>query len=289
MSKHELDDLDTTGYFLPEESQFRLKKLHGHMVFLSQLAQPRTYDEEETGWGPQISGMQLAVCLEVLAAQTGRVLDEVTWPAEREVGRRQSQARDEDEAEDPAQADEVLVAGAQEDDEAGEASSARAQDVEAGVAAPAGPRGDAVAEVADATPQDDDEPDKARVVADAGHADDPLVFGMTLDQLDTLNRLHDRLHAYGDLVFSVEPIDLADGTLTVLGDVIFEVADAASALMDKVAGQRLPDEAGHRHRVREEPAIYGVPVSPDLTRDAAMPMLPPPADAGWCPQAATRH
>ncbi|WP_407351134.1 XAC0095 family protein [Luteimonas sp. R10] len=289
MSKHELDEMDTTGYFLPEESQFRLKKLHGHMVFLSQLAQPRTYDEEETGWGPQISGMQLAVCLEVLAAQTGRVLDEVTWPAEREVGRRQSQARDEDEAEDPVQADEVMVAGAQEDDEAGEALSARAQDVEAGVVAPAGPQGDAVAEAAGATPQDDDEPGEAGVVADAGHADDPLVFGMTLDQLDTLNRLHDRLHAYGDLVFGVERTDLADGTLTVLGDVIFEVAEAASALMDKVAGQTLPDASRRRNRVREERAVYGSPAGRGLAFDAAMPMLPPPADARWRPQAATRH
>ncbi|MDH5824293.1 hypothetical protein QFW77_15045 [Luteimonas sp. RD2P54] len=107
--------------------------------------------------------------------------------------------------------------------------------------------------------------------------------------MDTLNRLHDRLHAYGDLVFSVERIDLADGTLTMLGDAIFEETDAAHALMDKVTEQHLPDEAGHRHRVREAPALYGVPASPGLARDAAMPMLPPPADAGWRPQAATRH
>ncbi|MDH5822493.1 hypothetical protein QFW77_05745, partial [Luteimonas sp. RD2P54] len=107
--------------------------------------------------------------------------------------------------------------------------------------------------------------------------------------MDTLNRLHDRLHAYGDLVFGVERIDLADGTLTMLGDAIFEVAEAASDLMDKVAGQALPDASRRRNHVREAPAVYGVPASPGLTRDAAMPMLPPPADAGWRPQAATRH
>ncbi|WP_425481505.1 XAC0095 family protein, partial [Luteimonas suaedae] len=49
MSKFNSDDLGMLGYFLPEDSQFRLKKLHDHMVFLSQLAQPRTHDEDETG------------------------------------------------------------------------------------------------------------------------------------------------------------------------------------------------------------------------------------------------
>ncbi|WP_425481499.1 XAC0095 family protein, partial [Luteimonas suaedae] len=41
--------MKSKGYFLPEDSQFRLKKLHDHMMFLSQLAQPRTHDEDETG------------------------------------------------------------------------------------------------------------------------------------------------------------------------------------------------------------------------------------------------
>ncbi|MDH5822519.1 hypothetical protein QFW77_05880 [Luteimonas sp. RD2P54] len=249
MSKHDLDEMGTRGYFLPEDSHFRLKKLHEHMVFLSQLAQPRTHDEDETGWGPQISGGELAVCLEQLADQAERVLDEATWPAERVANRKSSQAGDEAEApEDSPQTVEAAEAGL-EDEEADE-------------------------EAADAA---------------EANAEDRLVFGMTMDQLDTLNRLHDRLHAYGDLLFGVERIDLADGTLTMLGDAIFEEAEAASDLMDKVAGQALPDASRRRNRVREAPAIYGVPASPDLTRDAAMPMLPPPADAGWRPQAATRH
>ncbi|WP_407351373.1 XAC0095 family protein [Luteimonas sp. R10] len=274
MSKHELDEMDTTGYFLPEESQFRLKKLHDHMVFLSHLAQPRTHDEEQE-WVPEIRVGELAVCLELLADQAERVLDEVTWPAERVVGDDQSQARDEDDVlEEPGRAGEALAAGAQ-DDEAGEASAAGTQD-------------DEVDEAPGAKVQDD-EAGQADAVATAVEAEDPLVFGMTMDQLDTLNRLHDRLHAFGDLVFGLERIDLADGTLTMLGDVIFEEAEAASKLMDKVTGQKLPDASRRRNRVREEPAIYGVPVSPDLTRDATMPMLPPPTDAGWRPQAATRH
>ncbi|MDH5824289.1 hypothetical protein QFW77_15025 [Luteimonas sp. RD2P54] len=274
MSNRESNDLQVRGYFLPEDSQFRLKKLHDHMVFLSHLAQPRTHDEDETGWGPQISGDELAVCLEVLAAQAERVLDEVTWPAERVVGGDRPRARDEDDVlEAPARASEALAAGAQ-DDEAEAASAAGTQDDEVGEAPGA---------------KEGDEADQADAAATAEEADAPLVFGMTMDQLDTLNRLHDRLHAYGDLVFGIERIDLADGTLTMLGDAIFEEAEAASDLMDKVAGQALPDASRRRNRVREEPAIYGVPASPGLAGDATMPLLPPPAGTGWRPQAPTRH
>jgi hypothetical protein len=41
MSKFDSDDLETTGYSLPEDSQLRLKKLREHAEFLSHLAQPR--------------------------------------------------------------------------------------------------------------------------------------------------------------------------------------------------------------------------------------------------------
>lgn len=85
MSKHGLEDTGRTGYFMSEESQFRLQKLRGHMLFLSQLAQPRTHDEDD-GWGPEIGGDQLAVCLEVLADQAERVLDALSWPARRDAG-----------------------------------------------------------------------------------------------------------------------------------------------------------------------------------------------------------
>ncbi|WP_202840926.1 XAC0095 family protein [Luteimonas saliphila] len=260
MSKYELDEMDTTGYFLPEESHFRLKKLHGHMEFLSQLAQPRRHDEEETGFGPEISGDELAVCLELLAEQAERVLDEVTWPAERVVDDEQSQARDEDGAsEEMTQANEPLAAGEQ-DEEAGEALAAGSQD-------------DDVDEAPD-TGLQDDEPGEADTVATAKDTKDPLVFGMTLDQLDTLNRLHGRLYAFGDLVFGAERIDLADGTLTALGDVIFEEADAASELMDKVAGQRLPEVARGTRRVREARAGYGARAAPLVSGRVSRPALP---------------
>lgn len=263
MSKHALDEMDTIGYFLPEESHFRLKKLQGHMEFLSQLAQPRTHDEEEANRGPQISGMELAVCLEVLAAQTEQVLDEVTWPAERKLGHEQSRARDEDDAEEALdEADEVLAAEAEDDAET---------------------------DIAGVAMRDTDEADEASPVADADDADGPLVFGMTMEQLDKLILLHDRLRAFGDLVFGVERTDLAKGTLTMLGDAIFEVAGAARDLMVQVNSQPLPDAPRSRNRVREERAAYGLPAGQGLDFDAAMPMLQPPTDAGWRSQAATRH
>ena len=82
MSKSDANDLDTTGYFLPEDSQFRLKKLRQHVEFMSHLAQPWTLDkarEEE----PEFCASEVAVCLELLAEQIELVLDEVSWPADR--------------------------------------------------------------------------------------------------------------------------------------------------------------------------------------------------------------
>ncbi|WP_386263523.1 XAC0095 family protein, partial [Xanthomonas translucens] len=42
MAYDRLDDETMPGYFLPEESQFRLAKLRDHVRFLVRLAQPRT-------------------------------------------------------------------------------------------------------------------------------------------------------------------------------------------------------------------------------------------------------
>ena len=44
MSTFDSDDLETMGYFLPEDSQLRLKKLREYVEFLSHLAQPRMAD-----------------------------------------------------------------------------------------------------------------------------------------------------------------------------------------------------------------------------------------------------
>lgn len=100
MSEHPLDKMETTGYFLPEDGQFRLKKLREHMAFLSRLAQPRTHDEAP-GWGPDIGTGELAVCLELLAEQADLVLAEMAWPAGR-VERRKAAGAGADAALDEA-------------------------------------------------------------------------------------------------------------------------------------------------------------------------------------------
>ncbi|WP_407354515.1 XAC0095 family protein [Luteimonas sp. R10] len=83
MSKFDSDDLDTTGYFLPEDSQFRLTRLRDHIRFLGRLAQPRMADEARE-WAPEVSMGELAFCLESLAEQVDLVLEEVSWPALRD-------------------------------------------------------------------------------------------------------------------------------------------------------------------------------------------------------------
>jgi hypothetical protein len=82
MSTFDSDDLGTKGYFLPEDSQFRLKKLREYVEFLSRIAQPRRPDEEREGV-PKIRPGEVAICLELLEEQIGQVLDELSWPAER--------------------------------------------------------------------------------------------------------------------------------------------------------------------------------------------------------------
>jgi len=82
MSYDRLDDEDMPGYFLPEESQFRLAKLRDHVRFLVRLAQPRTPDEERAA-EPKVRMGELAVCLELLADQVELVLDALSYPARR--------------------------------------------------------------------------------------------------------------------------------------------------------------------------------------------------------------
>ncbi|MEW9623420.1 XAC0095 family protein [Rhodanobacter geophilus] len=82
MTTFDSDDLETTGYFLPEDSQLRLKKLREYVEFLSHLAQPRMADEEQECL-PEIRVGKVAICLELLEEQIGRLLDEISWPAYR--------------------------------------------------------------------------------------------------------------------------------------------------------------------------------------------------------------
>jgi hypothetical protein len=81
MSTIEPDDLETTGYFLPEDSQLRLKKLREYVEFLANLARPRMADEAKEMFA-EIRLGEVAICLELLEEQIAQVLGELSWPAE---------------------------------------------------------------------------------------------------------------------------------------------------------------------------------------------------------------
>ncbi len=82
MSTSESDDLETTGYFLPEDSQFRLKKAGEYVEFLANLARPRMADEAMECFA-EIRPGEVAICLELLQEQIAQVLGELSWPAAR--------------------------------------------------------------------------------------------------------------------------------------------------------------------------------------------------------------
>jgi hypothetical protein len=193
MSKFDSDDLETMGYFLPGDSQLRLKKLREYAEFLSHIAQPRTADEEQE-WMPEIRVGEVAICLELLAEQVGLVLYEISWPAYRSESEAAAAAGTE-----PAAAEEM-----------------------------------------------------------PGGADERYRFGMTMEQIDTLNRLIDMIVAHGDVVIASGEAEFADGTLSVLGDAIFNDARAVRAIMRQVESQRLEQARNSQTGVGEERAVYGV-------------------------------
>ena len=113
MSTFDSDDLETMGYFLPEDSQLRLKKLREYVEFLANLARPRTSVEEKECYA-EIRPGEVAVCLELLEEQIAQVLNELSWPAERgervAAGEADAHANAEDctEAAEPAVAEPVM-------------------------------------------------------------------------------------------------------------------------------------------------------------------------------------
>jgi hypothetical protein len=111
MSTFDSDDLETTGYFLPEDSQLRLKQLREYVGFLTHLARPRRPDEDRE-WFSEIRPGEVAICLELLEAQIAQVLDELSWPAERgdraAAGEADTEAEAYTEAAEPDAAEPVM-------------------------------------------------------------------------------------------------------------------------------------------------------------------------------------
>jgi hypothetical protein len=191
MSTFDLDDLETMGYFLPEDSRLRLKKLREHAQFLFHLAQPRMADEEQEGI-TEIRVGEVAACLEWLAEQIGLVLDDLSWPVYRSESEAAAGAK-------PASAEEM-----------------------------------------------------------PGDADRRYRFGMTMEQIDTLHRLIDMIVAHGDVVIASDAAEFADGTLSMLGDAIFNDARAVRAIMRQVESQKLGQARSSQTGVGEERAVYRV-------------------------------
>lgn len=191
MSTFDSDDLGTMGYFLPEDSQFRLKKLREYVEFLSHLAQPRRPDEDQE-FTAEIRVGEVAICLELLAEQMGLVLDDISSPAYRSEG-------------------EVV------------------------------PGADAAPEAAEEVP---------------GDADGRYLFGVTLDQIDTLHRLISMISAHGDVVIASDEAEFARHTLSLLGDAIFNDAMTVRDIIRQLESQRLGKARGSQTGVEEEQAVY---------------------------------
>lgn len=203
MSEMERDDLAGTGYFLPEDGQLRLKKLCSHLRFLAQLAQPRTWEEEQER-APEIYVGELAICMEVLADQSDLVLEALSWPAHRRV-------------EGSASGSDAETAAEPPDDEA------------------------------------------------AGR----YSFGVTLDQIDALDRLIQTIAAHGDVLAAGGADELSGRTLPLLGQAIHEAATTVRGILDGVEAQRLERDEDGRSGVGEGRAAYDVALAERRTRGAS--------------------
>ncbi len=108
----------------------------------------------------------------------------------------------------------------------------------------------------DAAPAADETPYVAQSMPyDAGER---YRFGLTLEQVDTLNRLIDMIAAHGDVVTASHATELADHTLSLLGHAIFTDARALRDLIDQVESQRLNPPRHPLTDVSEEQAVYHV-------------------------------
>jgi hypothetical protein len=108
MSTIDSEDQNVTGYFLPEDTQLRLRQLREYVGFLTNLARPRRPDEDSECYN-EIRPGEVAICFELIEEQIGLVLDELSWPGERgeqatEEAPQAETAADSDETETPTEA-----------------------------------------------------------------------------------------------------------------------------------------------------------------------------------------
>lgn len=68
-----------------------------------------------------------------------------------------------------------------------------------------------------------------------------LAFGATSDQIDEIERLLRIISAHGDVVWAGSASELNEGSLPVLGETIYEAAEALCSIFDEIGGQTLKD------------------------------------------------
>ena len=203
MSKFDSNDKDMPGYLLPQDSQFRLKKLRDYTEFLSRLAQPRTSDEADES-APDVRMGELAVCLQLLSEQVELLLEDVSRPVQGKAKAVNADAN--------AEAEE-------EDDE-----------------------------------DEDDAPEKMREISIA--VAERYSFGVTLDQIDSLDLLTQTISAHGDVVAGSHEAEFADHTLPRIGQAIYDGVEAVRAILDEVEDQPLGPSRRPLNRVGEARAVY---------------------------------
>lgn len=95
-----------------------------------------------------------------------------------------------------------------------------------------------------------------------GLGDARLVFGVTMDQWDALDRLMQTLQAHGDVVSASNMADFARGTLPMVGHAIFDGAMEVREILDQVEMQELPQSTAPSTGVGEARAVYAVGIAP---------------------------
>jgi hypothetical protein len=108
----------------------------------------------------------------------------------------------------------------------------------------------------DAAPTADRKAEGAEAMPDDAAGN--YLFGMTLEQVDTLNPLIDMIAAHGDVVIASHGAELADHTLSLLGQAIFSDARTVREIIRQVESQRLDLPHSSHSGVNEEQAVYRI-------------------------------
>lgn len=100
---------------------------------------------------------------------------------------------------------------------------------------------------------------RATPAGSPAHEAKGYTFGVTLEQIDTLDDLVRMLAAHGDVVATGDATGLADGTLPSIGRSVFDAAAAVRGVLDAVETQRLAAGTDARFRLGEARAVYALP------------------------------